>query len=380
MKIVVDENISYGKEAFEIVGEVELFHGREIKSKHLTNKDALIIRSITNVNKNLLQKTNVKFVGTATIGTDHIDKKYLSQKEIQFDYAPGCNSYAVTEYVYSAIAYITAKQNMSLEHMSLGIIGYGNIGTKVEEIAKSIGLKVIINDPPLQRENNSNYFSSLEEALSCDIITFHVPLNLDGLDKTYHLLNKNNISLIKENSILINASRGPVIDNKVLKNRLRNTKNIFAVLDVWEKEPDFDQELLDLVELGTPHIAGYSFEGKVNGTTMVYNKLCEFFNIKKVWTPDLPPVSKNKIVLDKKRSKLETLSKLFKKSYQVKNDDLAMRESENFTKKEKLSHFDSLRKNYKLRRELNNYQVQISKAEKETIKLLSSLRLNILET
>jgi len=379
MKIVVDENISYGKEAFENLGEVELVPGREITNEHLIDKDALIVRSITNVNKALLEKTKVKFVGTATIGTDHIDKEYLSKAGIKFAYAPGCNSYAVTEYVYSAITYIANKNNFNIEDMSIGIIGYGNIGTKLEVVAKSLGLKTIINDPPLERTVNNKKFSSLEEALNCDIVTFHVPLNLEGIDKTVHLLNERNISLIKENAILINASRGPVVDNNVLKNRLKENKNIFAVLDVWEKEPDYDLELMKLVEIGTPHIAGYSFEGKVNGTTMIYKQLCENLNIKPTWTPDLPEGPDNVIDLKRKESKQEILTALFDKSYQIKNDDLLMREASSFTKEKKTAHFDFLRKNYRLRRELINYQARIDSSNKKTFELLSSLRLTILE-
>ena len=229
--------------------------------------------------------------------------------------------------------------------------------------------------------NNKIYIpiSSLEEALSCDIVTFHVPLNLEGIDKSVHLLNERNISLIKENTILINASRGPVVDNIALKNRLKKEKNIYTVLDVWEKEPDYDLELMKLVEIGTPHIAGYSFEGKVNGTTMIYKQLCENLNIKPTWTPDLPDVPDNIINLKRKESKQETLTALFDKSYQIKNDDLLMREALSYNKKKKMVHFDSLRKNYRLRRELINYQAQIDSLNKNIIDLLSSLRLTVLE-
>ena len=379
MKIIVDENISYGKEAFENLGKVELIPGREIKNKHLIDKDALIVRSITKVNKDLLEKTKVKFVGTATIGTDHIDKEYLSKEGVKFGYAPGCNSYAVTEYVYSAITNIANKYNLNIEKMSIGIIGYGNIGTKIEVVAKALGLKMAINDPPLERTTKSKNFSSLEEALSCDIVTFHVPLNLEGIDKSVHLLNERNISLIKENTILINASRGPVVDNIALKNRLKKEKNIYTVLDVWEKEPDYDLELMELVEIGTPHIAGYSFEGKVKGTTMIYKQLCENLKIKPTWTPDLPDVPNNVINLKRKESKQEILTALFDKSYQIKNDDLLMREALSYNKKKKMVHFDSLRKNYRLRRELINYQAQIDSLNKNIIDLLSSLRLTVLE-
>ena len=379
MKIVVDENISFGKEAFENFGEVELIHGRKITNESLKNADALIVRSITNVNKKLLENTQVKFVGTATIGTDHIDKEYLLKNNIRFAYAPGCNSFAVTEYVYSAITYLVNKYKLELDKMSIGIIGYGNIGTKVASVAKAMGIKTIINDPPLQRINNYENFSSLEEALKCDIITFHVPLNLDGIDKTVHLLNRENISLIKENAILINASRGPVVDNTMLEEKLSKDKNIFAVLDVWENEPDYSLDLMKYVEIGTPHIAGYSLEGKVNGTTMIYEQLCDFLNMKPTWKPKMPEVKDNIIDLMGEKKNIEILSTIFEKSYRIKEDDDLMRKALKFSKEEKIKYFDSLRKNYRLRRELINYTAQIDASNRKIKKLLNAFRLNIVE-
>lgn len=381
LKIVIDENITYGKEAFENLGEVTMLPGRTITKASLLDKDALFVRSVTNVNKNLLQNTNIKFVGTATIGRDHIDEKYLSENDIGFCYAPGCNSYAVTEYVFSAITHIAAKHNIDIESKSIGIIGYGNIGTKVAVVAEAIGMKVVINDPPLQRESNSATFSSLEEALNCDIVTFHTPLNLGGIDKTYHLLNENNISIIKDNAILINASRGPVIDNNMLKAQLKKEKKILAVLDVWENEPDYDLELMKLIEIGTQHIAGYSFEGKVNGTTMIYDQFCSFMNLKSSWKLELPQVHDNIINLQKNETKLDTLISVFNKSYQIKQDDLLMRKATRFSREKKINHFyfDSLRKNYRFRRELINYRAKTDMLCKKNSELLTSLRLSILE-
>ncbi len=381
MKIVIDENITYGKEAFQTFGEITLLPGRTITNAALIDKDALLVRSVTNVNKDLLQNTNIKFIGTATIGRDHIDEKYLLENDIGFCYAPGSNSYAVTEYVFSAITHIAEKYNIDIESKSIGIIGYGNIGTKVAVVAKAIGMKVVLNDPPLQRKSDSVIFSSLEEALSCDIVTFHVPLNLEGIDKTYHLLNEKNISIIKDNAILINASRGPVIDNNMLKRELKKGKRTLTVLDVWENEPDYDLDLMKLIEIGTQHIAGYSFEGKVNGTTMIYDQFCSYMNLKSSWKPELPQVHNNVISLQKNEKKLDTLVNIFNKSYQIKQDDLLMRKATSFSREKKINHFyfDSLRKNYRFRRELINYRAKIDSLSKKNAALLSSLRLSILE-
>ena len=376
MKIIVDENIAFGKEAFEQFGEVVLISGRDISNAHLKDSDALIVRSITNVNQELLNGTKIKFVGTATIGTDHIDVDYLEKSNIAFASAAGCNSHAVTEYVFSAITHLVNKHKIKLEDLSIGVIGYGNIGTKVCAVAEALGLRVLKNDPPVERKTGRKDFYKLEEALSCDIVTLHVPLNNGGADNTYHMLNDKNISLINERTILINSSRGPVIDNKVLKEKLLIKKDILTVLDVWEKEPDYDAELMNLVELATPHIAGYSFEGKVNGTVMVYKALCEFLNVLPTWKPELPVVSNNQIDIDGNETTEKMLSNIFNKSYKISDDDKLLREGSLLPVKEKSNHFDSLRKNYRFRRELNNYTVNLKNKNDRALKVINELRLN----
>lgn len=208
MKIIVDENISFGKEAFSEFGEITFAHGREITNNMLGDAEALITRSITKVNEELLSGTKVKFVGTATIGTDHIDLNYLHENGIAFSSAAGCNSNAVKEYVLAAVSHVFKKHSMDIKNKSIGIIGVGNIGTKVAAISESLGLRVVRNDPPLLRETGSDIYSSLEEALKCDIITCHVPLNKEGADKTYHLINEETLRMIKPGTLLINSSRG----------------------------------------------------------------------------------------------------------------------------------------------------------------------------
>ena len=377
MKIVVDENIPFGFEAFSTLGEVELCAGRKIDNNILQNADALVVRSITKVNEELLKNTNVKFVGTATIGKDHIDEEYLSKNGIAFSSAAGCNSYSVTEYVFSALAFLANKYNFDISTMSIGIIGYGNIGTKVAKVAKTLGMKVVINDPPLKRESNNEMFSELNEALSCDIVTFHVPLNKEGTDKTVHLLNEKNINLIKPNSVLINASRGAVVSNEALKSRLQNNNDIHVVLDVWETEPDFDAELLRLVDIGTPHIAGYSHEGKVNGTTMIYNALAEHVGTSKNWKPTLESVADSLIEIDENDEIINVLTKLFRKSYEIIEDDLNLRKSLDLSSDKRGEYFDMLRKTYRKRRELNNFRVVLNSEKKEIKNLIKVLRVGI---
>jgi erythronate-4-phosphate dehydrogenase len=380
MKIVVDENISFAEEAFSTMGDVQLSHGREITNEMLRDADALIVRSIANVNEELLSNTPVRFVGTATIGTDHIDKNYLQQNGITFADAAGCNSHAVKEYVFAAIFNLCVKHNISLVGKSIGIIGCGNIGSKVAEVAESLGLKVYKNDPPLQRAGNSNKFCSLDEALECDIVTCHVPLNKGGKDNTVHLIDEDKLKIIRPGAILINSSRGPVIDNKALKQKLMKHIDLHVVLDVWENEPDFDVELLKLIDIGSAHIAGYSLEGKVNGTTLVYNALCNHLDISPKWAPKLPEVENSLIKVDHCASTEEFYFKLFNQVYPISEDDLLMRETLSMEETEVGSHFDNLRKTYRLRRELNNYKLVPNIFTIRFSEPLKLLRLNFTST
>lgn len=378
MQLIVDENIVLAQEAFETFGEVKFKNGREILNENLTNTDALIIRSITKVNESLLKNTKVGFVGTATIGTDHVDVEFLNKNKIHFSSAAGCNSFSVAEYVFSAISYLANKHNYDISKMSIGVVGYGNIGTKVVKIANALGMKVVINDPPLERISNQNIFSPLEEALKCDIVTFHVPLILEGIDKTVHLLNAENLKLIKENTILINSSRGAVVDNKLLKQKLQNNNNIHTVLDVWETEPNFDVELLKLIEIATPHIAGYSFEGKINGTKIIHDALSNYLNKPIIWQPTFDEVAENKVEIDESENFNQVLQKLFEKSYKIVDDDMLLRKSIDLTSEERNKHFDTLRKNYGKRRELNNFVVSIKNENNRLKKLLSVLRVKVI--
>ncbi|MCK9279770.1 MAG: 4-phosphoerythronate dehydrogenase [Melioribacteraceae bacterium] len=355
MNIIVDENINFGKEAFSTLGDVTLVPGRKLTDEMIKSGDALIVRSITKVNKELLKGSNIKFVGTATIGTDHIDKNYLAENNIAFADAAGCNSQSVTEYVLASISHIYNKNGLSLSGKSIGIIGVGNIGSKVARLFTSLGLKVVKNDPPLQRKSGRNEYSSIEESLACDIITCHVPLNFSGEDKTYHLIDEARLSQLKPGTLLINSSRGPVVDNNALINRLQKKKDIFTVLDVWETEPNINTDLMKMTDLASAHIAGYSYEGKVNGTTIIYNKLCQFLGVEPVYKVPENPVGDNIIKLTGNETFEEKIEKIITKSYNITVDDKNLRNTP--------ERFDQLRKEYRIRRELSNYIIK--QADKE---------------
>jgi len=374
MKITVDENIAYGKEAFSQFGEVELLHGRKITPGSVKDSDALIVRSITKVNKDLLNGSKVKFVGTATIGKDHIDLEYLKEKNITFADAAGCNAHAVKEYVFTALADVLTKKNLKFNGLSIGVIGAGNVGSKIAHCANALGMKTIINDPPLKRKTGNNIYKELDEALEADIITLHVPLNKTGIDKTHHLLAYERLNKLKDNCILLNSSRGSVVDNNALE-KLIEKKKFTVILDVWENEPELNSVLLQKVYLGTPHIAGYSYEGKVNGTTMIYSALCKFLNEKESFRVPEVRVDNSLIELKETGSVETSLYNLFKKIYDIKKDDTNLRKILNEENKGK--YFDSLRKEYHLRYEFPNYRVVVAEKEKELINILSAFRFRV---
>lgn len=378
MKILVDENIPQAKEAFSKFGDVKLAHGRQITNEMLLDIDALIVRSITNVNEKLLHNSPVRFVGTATIGTDHIDKEYLKSKNIFFADAAGCNSFSVAEYVITALTNIFIATNKTFKGKKIGIVGYGNIGTKVARFAKALGIETIINDPPLERKYGKENFSTLNEALDCDIITFHVPLNKTGIDKTYHLLNENNIHLIKSGSLLINTSRGPVVDNSALMKRILKSKDINVVLDVWENEPNIDMELLKLVDIGTAHIAGYSLEGKLNGTFFVYEKLCKFLERNCEWTPDYPDINERIIDINPSSEIEKILFEATQKIYDINYDSSQLKLLTDTGVVNPDKYFDQLRKNYHIRREFNNYTIRTDYVNNKLKLLLQELRFNVI--
>ncbi len=376
-KILIDENIPFAAEAFSRFGKVELISGRDISNDSLDSVDILIIRSITRVDEGLLKGSSVRFVGTTTIGEDHIDKDYLKRNDIGFASAPGCNADSVAEYIFAGLFKIAAAQGFRLENKSIGIIGNGNTGSRVARIADAAGMKKYINDPPLQRKTGNTFYVTYGEALEADILTYHVPLNMDGIDKTYHMLSKSELNKFNGNKIILNASRGQVIDKDDLREFIIRNHNT-VILDVWENEPAINTELLNLVYKGTPHVAGYSYEGKVNGTIMIFEALARFLEINKKWKPDLPEVDKN--VIDYPEGKLEeSLDLIISGIYDMNADDKKLRQINELEADDRSRYFDKLRKNYPVRREFTNYTIRINKKLQKEIRLLKALRFNIRE-
>lgn len=376
LNIIVDENIVFAKEAFALFGNVTLLSGREINNSILKDADILIVRSITKVDKELLKNTPVKFVGTATIGTDHIDLEYLKKNKIAFADAKGCNAYSVAEYLVVSLLNLSVRFNFTLKEKSIGIVGVGNVGSKVAKFADALGMKVLLNDPPLQRAGNNNSFVSLDEILNADIITLHVPLNLSGIDRTYHLFDKKKLMELKDGTILINTSRGAVIKNQELL-EIIDTKKLKVVLDVWENEPDINIDLLNKVIIGTPHIAGYSLEGKINGTKMIFDALADYLNLNISFNFTKEAPTNSLLSFEKSETIEKDLDQIVSKIYPIQRDDKLMRKMLNMSREERIKYFDLLRKDYPIRREFNNYRIEFKNSDGKTKKILTNLRFNI---
>jgi len=376
MNLLIDENITFAREAFSRFGNAKLVDGRSLTNKDVGDADILIIRSITRVDEKLLRNTSVRFVGTATIGTDHIDLDYLQSKNIAFADAKGCNADSVAEYVFTALLKIASGKKLSLNGKTIGVVGIGNIGSRVVMLAELLGMKVLKNDPPLERSCVGQNYALLDEVLMADIITLHVPLSFEGADKTFHLLNEHNLKKIKKGVILINTSRGAVIDTTSLLKE-SDKKEFQLVLDVWEDEPSINIRLLEKTNIATPHIAGYSFEGKANGTKMIYDALCKFCKIEPTWKPELSPIRRKDLTFSESKSDEEKLYKLFSLIYDIEKDDSRLREISNYKSNEQADYFDMLRKNYSIRREFSNYTVHLSEKDKHLKPILESFRFKV---
>jgi erythronate-4-phosphate dehydrogenase len=361
MRIVADPNIPFVQEAFGPLGEVRLVPGREIKAEAVRGADALLVRSVTPVNAALLDGSPVKFIATATIGTDHIDQEYLSAKGIGFASAQGSNANSVAEYVVAAMLEMARRQKFRLRDKTLGVIGVGHVGSRVVRNAEALGMRVLANDPPRARGKKTSPFVPLERLLAeADIITLHVPLTRECAEATFHLFDKDRLSLLKNRQpILINTSRGAVVDNPALLKAIDGEWLGGVVLDVWENEPKISPELLDVVDLATPHIAGYSFDGKVNGTQMIYTALCDFFDIKATWEPalPLPPDPRVELTVSSGEDDEEVLRRVVRRMYDITVDDTALRKN--------ILNFDKLRAEYPVRREFFNTRLVLRDASED---------------
>jgi erythronate-4-phosphate dehydrogenase len=372
MKVVADCKIPFLKGVLEPFADVMYLPGDEITREHLLDADALITRTRTQCNEKLLAGTKVKFIATATIGFDHIDTKWCEKNGITWTNAPGCNAGSVYQYVASALVNLSIKYGFDFTDRSLGIIGIGNVGRKIVKLGEWLGMRVLLNDPPRARREGPCGYVSLDGIIrECDIISCHVPLNMEGDDKTYHLFNENTLQKLHPGTILINSSRGEVVDNTALQRMLKE-KRITASLDVWENEPNIDKELVDLLDITTPHIAGYSADGKANGTSMSVQFLSKFFNLPltRWFAENVPKPETTELTIDCKGKTLqEIISHAILFTYNVMDDDLRLRSS--------LDTFEKQRGSYPLRREFYAYHVILINPHSNIQKILNGLGFNV---
>ncbi|MCJ8314371.1 MAG: 4-phosphoerythronate dehydrogenase [Saccharospirillaceae bacterium] len=348
MKILADENMPYVEHLLTpLNATVEFKAGRNISNNDLQNTDVLLVRSVTNVNAQLLKNTPVKFVGTATIGVDHIDLDYCKQNNIKVVSSPGCNADAVADYVICALL----SQNVDIQNKNVGVLGLGNVGTKVAKRLLSLGANVIGFDP--FKNTHDITLASLRDVLAQDIICCHAPKTLTGEFPTFHMLGEDQINQIKPNSILLNAGRGEVIDQSALLERMQQKNDLTLLMDVWENEPSINVDLIPFCKISTGHIAGYSQRGKVNGSSMVIQALFDFLNKQNEF--------KTLDVLQQKDISNQNvdLKTFCQNMYNIKQDDQNFRTSQASKDSAKRAvMFDQYRKTYPTRDEFIQYHTK----------------------
>lgn len=374
MKIVADNKIPFLRGVLEPYAEVVYLPGKETTPETVRDADALITRTRTKCNRELLEGSSVRVVATATIGFDHIDTGWCESNGIVWKNAPGCNSWSVKQYISSVLVTLAAKRGLDLSKMTLGVVGVGNVGSKVAVAARALGMRVLLNDPPRARREGPEGFVSLERVMAeADIITLHVPLEKEGEDATWHLFDAARISALRPDQILINSSRGPVVDNRALKAALASGVLLAAVLDVWEGEPDIDPELVALTDISTPHIAGYSADGKANGTSASVRTVSEVLGLPLVrWkAEDIPaPRQALSFVIDAAgRTAQDILTEAILHTYDVTEDSDALRSD--------LGAFEKLRGDYAVRREPSAFTVTLLNAFAGVAGSLENLGFNV---
>ena len=375
MKIICATNMPFAMEAFSTLGDARIMEGRDISAADVKEVDILALRSTTQVNRALLEGSRVRFVGTATIGTDHLDLDYFEQAGVRWCFAPGCNANSVSEYITAALLTLGSRHGITLEGKTLGVVGVGNVGRRVVQKARALGMRVLMNDPPRQRaegrgqksevrgQKSKNDFVGLDRVLAeADIITVHVPLTKEGPDKTFHLAGEAFFGRARRGLIFLNAARGAVVDTPALLRAMDNGQVSHVVLDTWEGEPAYRPDVLARMDLGTPHIAGHSFEGKVMGTVMVYREACRFLGVPPSWAhePLMPPTLVPEVQVDARgRSDESVIRDVVKRLYDIEADDRRLRETMALDDRARAKAFDRLRKDYPERREFQYTTVSL---------------------
>ena len=370
MKIICDNKIPFLRGVLEPFAEVVYLPGKETTPEVVRDADALITRTRTKCNEALLKGSQVQVIATATIGFDHIDTAWCDRNGIFWENAPGCNSGSVQQYIASVLVTLARKYGFRLADKTLGVVGVGHVGRKVARIASLLGMKVLLNDPPRARKEGSEGFVGLDELCAqSDLITVHVPLQREGEDATWHLFDRARLESLRPDQILINSSRGPVVDNAALKDVLLSGGLKAAVLDVWEGEPDLDPELVDALAISTPHIAGYSADGKANGTSAAVQTVSRTLGLPlATWEVEeipAPPQALSFTVEAAGKSLQDVLTEAVLHTYDVSQDSNALRGA--------LDQFERLRGDYPVRREFPAFTVSLKDGTPEMAERLKAI-------
>lgn len=368
MLIVADENIPLLDCFFGDIGEIHRVSGRTMSNADVRDADILLVRSVTKVNRELLKGSRVRFVGTSTIGTDHVDLDWLEQSGIRFSAAPGCNANSVAEYVLSVLSLHAERRGLSdWSQLSVGIVGVGNVGGELAHKLERLGFDVRLCDPPrADREDGDREFVALEEAMRCDVVSLHTPLTREGDHPTLHMIGESELAALNSNQLLINAGRGEVIDSSALLARLEQPNPPTVALDVWEQEPRIHPGLVERVWLATPHIAGYSLEGKVQGTEMIYQALSHFLGlpVRKKAGQFLPEPALSKISFTSSADEEDAIRIALRACYDPRRDDARLRNTMTGSTEERGAAFDRLRRDYPVRRECSSLKIQLKGTSK----------------
>ncbi len=373
MIIAVDRAIPYWEEAFSDLGEIRLFSGRDLKPEDIRDVDALIVRTITPVNASLLEGSSVRFVAGASAGTDHVDQDYLEKRGIGFGYAAGCNANAVSEYILTVLHVIASRRRWELRRKTLAVIGVGNVGSRVVKKARALGMNVLLCDPPLRDLTGESQYQFLDDVLAADILSLHVPLTFERPYPTLHMFDRNILDRLSPAQFLINSARGAVVENQDLRSALQRRKIEGAVLDVWEGEPQIDYSLLELLDIGTPHIAGITVDGKIKATEMARKELCGFFGIQSGWDTDSFYPESRLIRPTQGLSDQDTVLSLLLQVFNIVKDDADLRALGSTATARAAAGFDQLRNEHPLRPEFSHYEVDLAKQHSNLAKTVEAL-------
>lgn len=379
MKVVADRQIPFLNGVLEPYAEVVYLDGEAIRSEDVADAEALLVRTRTACVPSLLADSKVQFIGTATIGKDHIDTAWCDFQKIHWTNAPGCNADAVAQYMVAALLSLSVRHGIPLVDKAMGIVGVGAVGSRVAKACKVLGMQVLLNDPPRAMQDRTTRFDSLATLQQqCDFLTFHTPLEKSGKHPTWRMVNSSFLSKLKPDTWLFNTSRGAVVDNTSLRIALRSNSIAGAVLDVWEGEPDaIDLDLLPLLDLATPHIAGYSLEGKARATTQIVQAFAKHFQIEALQKWAVPPEALGIVAGDAVQIEAEGLSdeacllQAVRTSYEIQADDGDLRADP--------SQFEMLRSRYAFRREFPAFRVKLSKCSQALRNKFAGLGFQILE-